>query len=110
MATVHTPLLGLVEVTTFWSLSSATQSELDGHETDSSVFVPSASTAVQVAVVGCVDVAIVPPPPTATQREAEGQDTLVKLFAPILNWLHADAPPLGLVDRHGPRHAHRHAE
>ena len=62
------------------------------------MFVPSASTAVQVAVVGCVDVAIVPPPPTATQREAEGQDTLVKLFAPILNWLHADAPPLGLVD------------
>jgi hypothetical protein len=72
--------VGLLDVTTLPTWSTATQKPLLGQETAVIRLEPSTRATVQVdgPPVGSLEVTTLPPAPTATQRPLVGQDTLTK--------------------------------
>jgi len=78
------PSVGLVEVTAFPTLSTATHNRVDGHDRPAMTLAPSTLTAVHLLEppAGFVDV-ITFADEAATHREAAGHDTAVGPCAPI---------------------------
>jgi hypothetical protein len=90
----------LVEVTTFWELSTATQRLVLGHETPSRSFGPFTVVFVQAVAPpdGFVEVNTLPPP-TATHRPVPMQEMPNKEeFGSTSVSVHAGTPPAGFVE------------
>jgi hypothetical protein len=79
--------------------STATQSVVDGQETDVSKFVPSTLTGLLQVDPPFADVTTFPPPSTATQTDVDGHDTPKNPWPLMLTGvLQAEEPPVGFVD------------
>jgi hypothetical protein len=96
------PPVGLVEVTTFPALSTATHNEVPTHETAANAFAPSTEITFHAAAppVGFVEVITSPDQSTATQSDAVGHDIPVMWIPafPTRASVHAPQPPVGSVD------------
>src|SRR5947208_734775 len=79
LATLQAPAppVGLVELTTLPPLSTATQSDVDGHEMPLIPLLPSTLVTVQAPAppVGLVEVTTLPTLSTATQSDVDGHET-----------------------------------
>jgi D-serine deaminase-like pyridoxal phosphate-dependent protein len=92
----------LLETNTSFAPSTATHSDVDGHETATSARAPSTCAALQAdaPLVGFVDVMTFPALSTATQNASEGQEmsSMASAGPATCAMVQAEAPPAGLVD------------
>jgi hypothetical protein len=94
------PPVGLLEVTTLPTLSTATHSDELAHEIASSLFPGSTWVTFQAAVppVGSLEVTTSPDPSPATHSVADGHDTVVRSAPSIGSAVHAYCPAVGSVE------------